>query len=78
MSQSEVARIRQQIADEYQSVQRVFTDFTPTAKHEFLTKRNENIANHFEELQKHMPPEAAMQILIEESKSNVTTDKQNS
>ena len=78
MSQSEVARIRQQIADEYQSVQRVFTDFTPTAKHEFLTKRNENIANHFEELQKHISPEAAMQILIEESKSDLTTNKQDS
>jgi hypothetical protein len=78
MSQSEVSRIRQQIAAEYQSAQYVFTGFTPTAKHEFLTKRNENIANHFEELQKHMPPEAAMQILIEESKSNLTTNKQDS
>ena len=70
MSQSEVARIREQIALEYQSAQFVFNGFTETAKHEFLNQRNENLANHFEELQKHLSPEDAMKILIEESKSN--------
>jgi hypothetical protein len=78
MSQSEVARIRQQIADEYQSAQFMFTGFTPTAKHEMITARQERIALHFEELQKHISPEAAMQILIEESKSDLTTNKQDS
>jgi hypothetical protein len=68
-NQSEVARIRQQIAEEYQSAQFVFSGFTPTAKHEIITARQERIALHFEELQKHLSPEAAMQILIEESKS---------
>ena len=68
MSESEVARIREQIAREYQSLQFVFRGFTPTAQHDFLTKRQENIASHFEELQKHMTPEEAMQILIQESK----------
>ena len=65
MSQSEIARIREQIAREYQSVQRVFEDFTPTGKHEFLTKRQENIASHFEELTQHMSPEEAMQTLLQ-------------
>jgi len=65
MSQSEVARIRQQIADEYQSAQFVFTGFTPTAKHELITQRQENIANRFEELKKHMTPEEAMEVLIQ-------------
>lgn len=78
MSQSEIARIRQQIADEYLSAQFVFEGFTPTGKHELITQRQERIANHFEELQKHLTPEQAMQILIEESNQNPPTDKQNS
>ncbi len=65
MSQSEVARIREQIAREYQSVQQVFGGFTPTAKHEFITQRQENLANHLEELKKHMSPEEAMKIFIQ-------------
>ena len=65
MSQSEVTRIREQIALEYRSVQQVFGGFTPTAKHEFITRRQENIASHFEELTQHMSPEEAMQTLIE-------------
>ena len=78
MSQSEVARLREQIAREYQSVQFVFEGFTPTGKHEYLTNRQERIANHFEELQKHMTPEQAMKILIEESNQKSSADKQNS
>jgi hypothetical protein len=64
---SEVAKIREQIALEYQSLQFVFTGFSETAKHEFITQRQERIACCFEELQKHVTPEEAMQILIEES-----------
>lgn len=67
MSQSEIARIREQIALEYQSAQFVFSGFSAVGKHEFLTKRQERIALHFEELKKHMSTEQAMQILIEES-----------
>jgi hypothetical protein len=64
---SEVARIRQQIADEYQSAQFVFGAFTQKGKHELYTRKMEQIALHFQELQKHLSPEQAMQILIEES-----------
>ena len=34
MSQSEIARIREQITREYESVQQIFGGFTSTAKHE--------------------------------------------
>jgi hypothetical protein len=62
---SEIARIREQIALEYQAANRVFTEFTPTAQHQFITKRQENIEAGFRELQKYMPPAAAMAILAE-------------
>ena len=62
---SEVARLREQIALEYQASQRVFTDFTPTAQHEYISKRQENIAGHFEELTKHMSPEEAMLLILQ-------------
>jgi len=78
MSQSEVARIRQQIADEYQSAQFMFSGFVPHGKHEYYTQRQEQIAIYFEELQQHIPVEEAMQILIEESNKQPPTDKQNS
>ena len=59
-NKSEVARLREQIRLEYEASQRVFTDFTPTAKHEYITKRQETIAVCFQELQQYMtPPEAA-------------------
>ena len=45
MSESEVAHIREQIACEYQSAQFVFEGFTSTGKHEFLTKRQENVSS---------------------------------
>ena len=60
---SEVARLREQIALEYEATQRVFTDFTATARHEFITKRQETIAACFQELQQHMTPlEAAAMV----------------
>ncbi|HWS85272.1 MAG TPA: hypothetical protein VN207_13540 [Ktedonobacteraceae bacterium] len=62
---SEVARIREQIAREYQAAQQVFGGFTPTAKHEYLTKRQENLGIYFEELKKHISPEEAMQIFMQ-------------
>ncbi len=59
-NKSEVACLREQIELEYQATQRVFTDFTPTAKHEYITKRQENIGVCFEELKKLLPPEEAI------------------
>lgn len=76
--QSDVARIRQQILAEYQSAQYVFTGFTPTAKHEYLTRRQERLAEHFEHLKKHLPPEEAMRVFIEMSeRKKRPSNKQN-
>lgn len=65
MPESEVARIRRQIELEYEACTRLFTDFTPTARHEFITKRQENIGGYFEELSRIMPPEEAIVIVAE-------------
>lgn len=64
-NKSEVARLREQIELEYQATQRVFANFTATARHEFITKRQENISACFEELKQLMPPEEAIVILAE-------------
>ncbi len=64
-NKSEVAQLRERIALEYQAANRVFTDFTLTARHEFITKRQENIAACFAELQQYMSSEAAMELIIQ-------------
>jgi hypothetical protein len=64
-NKSEVARLRELIACEYQAAQRVFTDFTPTARHEYMIKRQENIAVHFDQLRQHMSYEDAMLVMIQ-------------
>ena len=65
MAQSEVARLRERIEQEYLASKRVFTDFTPTAKHEYITKRQENIGLCFDELSKIMSPEEAIALVAE-------------
>jgi hypothetical protein len=65
MSQSEVARIREQIELEYQAAQQVFTGFTPTGRHAFITKRQENIGACFEELKQYLSPEEAIKVVIQ-------------
>ena len=65
MATSEVARLKEQIALEYQAAKNVFTGFTPTARHEFIIKRQENIAVCFEELKQHISPDEAMLLIIQ-------------
>lgn len=65
MSQSEVTRLREQIRLEYEASQRIFTHFTPTAKHAYITKRQENIGVCFEELSKLLSPQEAIVIVVE-------------
>jgi hypothetical protein len=72
MSQSEVARLRRQIELEYEAANRVFIDFTPTARHDFITKRQENIEGYFQELKKFITPEEALNLIIQAS--SVTGD----
>jgi hypothetical protein len=64
-NKSEVARLREQIALEYQSAQRIFTDFTPTAQHAYITKRQENIAVHFDKLKQQVGFEEAMRFMMQ-------------
>lgn len=64
-SKSEVARIRQQIALSYQAANRIFHEFTPTARHAYITKHQENIEACFTELTRHMSPQEAIVLLAE-------------
>jgi len=64
-NKSEVARIKQQIAIEYQAASRVFTDFNAAARHAYLTARQEKLGACLEELTQHMSPEDAMQTFIQ-------------
>lgn len=64
-NKSEVARLRRQIALEHQAAQRLFTDFTPTARHEYITQRQEIIAAYHQKLLKLVSPEEAMTIVLE-------------
>jgi hypothetical protein len=68
--QSEVARIREQIAKEYQAAQFVFSGYSEVAKHEFITKRQEALADQFEELKKHLPEDEAMRVFIQMSEQS--------
>lgn len=64
MTQSEVARLRRQIELEYEAVNRVFTGYTPTARHDFISARQENIANYFQDLTKYMSLEEAIVFVL--------------
>jgi hypothetical protein len=64
-NQSEIARIKQQIAVEYQAASRIFTDFTAIARHAYLTARQEKLGACLEALTQHMSPEDAMQTFIQ-------------
>lgn len=64
-NKSEVARLREQIALEYEAAQRGLTGLAATARHQFITKRQENIGACFEKLSKIMPSEEAIAIVAE-------------
>jgi hypothetical protein len=66
---SEVTRLKEQIMLEYQAAQRVFTDFTPIAQHEFITKRQEHIADCYLQLKQYITPQEAIALIsdIEEA-----------
>jgi hypothetical protein len=59
MAQSEVARLMQQMALEYQAAQRALESVALTATHEFITKRMENMSSIRDELARHVGEEAA-------------------
>lgn len=65
MNQSEVARLRQQIALEYEAAQRGLVGMAITARHDFITARMEHIAEHHQALVKQVGNLEAMKMMSE-------------
>ena len=65
-NQSEVARLRQRIADEYLAAQRGLTGLAyGTAKHKFITKKMEAIHQCHAQLKQLVGEQQATQIMVE-------------
>ncbi|GCE13954.1 hypothetical protein [Tengunoibacter tsumagoiensis] len=63
---SEVARLRQQIADELESMQRGFSHFAAgVARHDFIRARMEKIGDRQEELAHYIGQQDAVHIVCE-------------
>lgn len=62
---SEVARLRRQIELEYQASRRVFSEFTPHASHDYITRRQENIAACYRRLTQLVSAQEALSILMQ-------------
>ena len=73
---SEVARLRQQIAEEYEAAQRGLTGPAIVSRHDFITARMEGIARASAELRQLVGEAEAMQIIIEVNKSVVVEQPQ--
>lgn len=63
---SEVTRLRQRIHLEYEAAQRGLSGIAQgAARHAFITKRQENIAVHYEALKQLIGEQRATRILVE-------------
>ena len=62
---SEVARIKRQIALEYEAAAGVFTLPSIVSQHDFIEHRQEKLGDYFEELTQHMSPEEAIRIFMQ-------------
>ena len=62
---SEIARLMRQIADEYEAAQRGLSGLAITAKHQFLTARQENIARYHEQLKQLVGEPGAIQLVVQ-------------
>jgi hypothetical protein len=61
---SEVARLRQRIAAEYEAAHRVMYEFADgAARHRFITARMENVGRCQEELSRYLGEQQAIEIL---------------
>jgi len=78
MAQSEVMRLRQQIAEEYEAAERGLYGIAITAQHAFINARMQRIAQYTLELAKKVDPEEARALLLENGndteKGNDTND----
>ena len=64
-NKSEVARLMQQITEEYEAAQRGLSGIAITAPHDFITARLENMGKLQEELQQAVGEQDAMALLVE-------------
>ena len=65
-SHSEIARLRQRIAEEYEAATRGLSGFASgSAKHQFITKRMERIGSYHETLQHLVGEREATRIVAE-------------
>ncbi len=65
-NRSEVARLQQQIALEYEAAQRgLYGPAYGTAQHAFITAKMENISRYHEELATVVGPEQAIKLVAE-------------
>jgi hypothetical protein len=63
---SEIVRLRQRIAEEYEAATRGLTGFASgSAKHQFITKRMERIGSYHETLQHLVGEQEATRIVAE-------------
>ena len=62
---SEVARLMQQITEEYESAQRGLYDSAMTAKHAFIIARMENMGRLQEELQEVVGSHQVIALIVE-------------
>lgn len=70
-NRSEVARLLQQIALEYEAAQRGLVGTAIVANHEFITRRMENIEICHEQLAHHVGLEKATQLVAETAEQYV-------
>ncbi len=64
-NKSEVARLMQQITEEYEAAQRGLSSMAITAPHAFITVRLENMGKLQEELQQVVGEQDAMALMVE-------------
>ena len=62
---SEVARIRQQIEQECESMNLALYGYATVASHKIIERKYSNLGRHHETLEKHVGKEEANKILIE-------------
>ena len=65
MAESEVARLMQQIAAEYQAAQSALTGLAITSRHEFITRKMENLERCREQLSTLVGEEESAKLVAE-------------
>lgn len=78
-SESEVAKLRQQIEEEIESMQRGFTGYAAGgARHDFIRAKMERIGGHQDELAEYLGDDDAAHMVCELYINTMSTDSQKS